>query len=199
MTEHLIYGMIGFLFGGLVGGYLVGLTCTREARRRITELEAEREELIAEAHKTAEKGLLGRQKAIEEAESHLTELEKLSQRYKSPEFDEHMTDRTHPTDDEGEDDDLEEDDICVIDEQDFINDMNAMENETLTFYQEDGVLVDISNEPIANPERLIGMDALDKAEDTDDDFIYVRNDFKDMMFEIAVEHNMSYYRDILGL
>lgn len=219
MTDHIIYGLIGFFMGGILGGYLVGSLCGREYRRRIQALQDERDQLVEEQAKTAEKALLARQKAIVEAENDLVgmgidipdessddegdeevvvvkskakEFARLSREYKSDAFDEHFENLVSPDDDEPNV-------TRMITEEEFSRSLDAREHEEITYFQEDGILADESQEVIPNQLDILGEDAMEMIFDTPEDVLYVDNDDFETMFKVNVEHNLSYYRDVLGL
>lgn len=171
--------MLGF-FGGVLGGLAVQRLCDKEYRRRIEQLEDERDELVEEARRKAEKGLRSREKAIQRAEKELTNYEELSREYT------------------GEKREKEDDDIYkIIDEHQFVQSMSVVDNETIVFYQKDGVLTDSCGEPIPNSVNLLGYEALTTIEDTTDDFVYVTNEKLEKMFEISIEHDKSFYQDVM--
>ena len=78
--------------------------------------------------------------------------------------------------------------------------MNYRDNETLTWYSEDKILVDSADMPIHDEEDVIGIAALEVLEENDEDLevLYVSNNIEDKMYEIIVDDNLSYYRDIIG-
>lgn len=149
---------------------------------------------------------------------------KLSKEYKSDSFDEHFEDRVGPSDeDDDEDDDLvrdedadSEDDknkkIRIISPERFNADIEYRDNETLTYYQMDDVLVDSANHKIEHEEEVIGKECMGLiasmerpagTEDLDDDidietFVYVDNEIDDCMYEIIVNHNQNFYKDVAG-
>ena len=92
------------------------------------------------------------------------------------------------------------DSIRMIDAETFNRDINIVDNETLTYYQEDGVLVDAANNVIKNEEEVIGSKLMDEIFDCpeSDEYFYVINDDEEKMYEVVVEHNQSFYRDIMG-
>lgn len=174
MKRWLIGGFVGAIVG-FVGGYFFGgMNCAKHYRNRIEELEDENERLLNE---TAE----------EEEETN-------APKDKNDRYDNLTSIYRDPADTEDE-----RADIHIISEQQFKDDLNYRDNETLTWYKEDGVLADSADMPIHSEEDVIGVEALDKLENMgDDEFLYVSNDIEDKMYEIIVEGNMSYYRDIIG-
>lgn len=208
MTDHIIYSLIGFFMGGILGGYLVGSLCGREYRRRIQALQDERDQLVEEQAKTAEKALLARQKAIVEAENDLAasmsdeevvvvkskakEFARLSREYKSDTFDEHFENLVSPDDDEPNE-------VRMITVEEYSRSLDARDHEEITYFQEDGILADESQEVIPNQLDILGEDAMEMIFDTPEDVLYVDNDDFETMYKVNVEHNLSYYRDVLGL
>lgn len=215
MTDHIIYGLIGFLMGGILGGYLVGSLCGREYRRRIQALQDERDQLVEEQAKTAERALLARQKAIVEAENDLAasgidipdessdeevvvvksrakEFARLSREYKSEDFDIHFENLVSPDDDEPNV-------TRMITEEEFSRSLDARDHEEITYFQEDGILADESQEVITNQLDILGEDAMEMIFDTPEDVLFIDNDDFETMYKVNVEHNLSYYRDVLGL
>lgn len=219
MTDHIVYGLIGFFLGGILGGYLVGNLCGREYRRRIEALQNERDQLVDEAAKTAEKAILERQKAIVEAENDLDasrtvqevdisdessgservpikskarEFARLSREYHSDSFDEHFENFVSPDDDEP----LE---TRMIDEDTFKKCMDVKDVEEITYFQEDGILADENQEVITNQLDILGEEAMEEIPDTPKDYLYIDNEDYDILYRVNVQHTTSYYRDVLGL
>lgn len=219
MADHIIYGLIGFFLGGILGGYLIGNVLGREYRSRIEALQKERDQLVEEQAKTAEKALLARQKAIVEAENDLAargidisdessdeeeseevvvvkskakEFARLSREYKSDSFDEHFENLVGPDDDEPNE-------IRMITEEEYSRSLETRDHEEITYFQEDGILADESQEVIPNQLDILGEDAMEMIFDTPEDVLYVDNDDFETMYKVNVEHSLSYYRDVLGL
>lgn len=218
---------IGLVSGGIVGGCIVGKVCAKEYQSRLEELQKERDQLIEEKARDDSRGLLERQKGIVEAEKRLDKnlsslkkkkdnkkpvrsFEELSEAYRSDvddTFDDLDLSDYDISDDEveesdGESDNDGEDDsdpqIRVIDKESFNNELAERDAETMTFYQEDQILTDAAQEVVHDKEELLGEEGLRLCEDTRDDTIYIDNEVDDILYEVIVEHNASYYRDILG-
>lgn len=181
MKRWLIGGFVGAAVG-FVGGYFFGgMNCAKHYRNRIEELEEENDRLLNE---TAE----------EEKETNAPKDKNDSRPIRKGDYDDMTKVYRDPADTEDE-----RADIHIISEQQFKDDLNYRDNETLTWYKEDGVLADSADMPIHSEEDVIGVEALDKLENMgDDEFLYVSNDIEDKMYEIIVEGSMSYYRDIVG-
>lgn len=218
---------IGLVSGGIVGGCIVGKVCAKEYQSRLEELQKERDQLIEEKARDDSRGLLERQKGIVEAEKRLDKnlsslkkkkdnkkpvrsFEELSEAYRSDvddTFDDlDLSDYDISDDDvdesDGESDSENENDsdpqIRVIDKESFNNELAERDAETMTFYQEDQILTDAAQEVVHDKEELLGEEGLRLCEDTRDDAIYIDNEVDDILYEVIVEHNASYYRDILG-
>ena len=295
----MICGAIGFVLGGLLGGYFIGRHFAKEYRQTIKSLQEENEQLRDQLQKKAEKAIAEREKAVQKAEKKVdknlgslrekvqqrdridirperpstAEIERLSEEYRSDAFDAHFADRVAPddSDDVGEEDDsevdpdreltreekrklrkdgylqrgsgqtlmtrpfaeayakasknpadfdaednedpfvdipIEEDDeknrrdltIRMIDKETFKRDIEVKDSDTYTYYQEDGVLVnDITQEIETDQVGVLGKEAMEIIEDTEKDELYIDNEPDDMLYDIVVDHTMSYYRDVLGM
>ena len=218
---------IGLVSGGIVGGCIVGKVCAKEYQSRLEELQKERDQLIEEKARDDSRGLLERQKGIVEAEKRLDKnlsslkkkkdnkkpvrsFEELSKSYRSDvddTFDDLDLSDYDISDDEADESDEENDSenendsdpqIRVIDKESFNNELAERDAETMTFYQEDQILTDAAQEVVHDKEELLGEEGLRLCEDTRDDTIYIDNEVDDILYEVIVEHNASYYRDILG-
>lgn len=287
-------GAIGFLLGGLLGGYFAGGHFAKEYRDTIRSLQDENNQLRDQLQRKAEKGLAEREKAAQKTEKKLNknlsdlrykaeareraekpstaEIERLSEEYRSDDFDAHFADRVAPddSDDAGEEDDSEADlageltreerrklrkdgylfrsdgrtmmtksfaeayakasknpadfdaednddpfkdildqanevnrkdlHIRMIDKETFKKDLEVRDSDTYTYYQEDGVLVnDITQEIELDQEGVLGKEVMEIIEDTEKDELYIDNEPDDMLYDIVVDHSMSYYRDVLGM
>ena len=217
MNHNFIYAAIGFILGGLAGGFFMGCYCGKVYKKRIDTLEEEIDilktngkvkketeledrEKKAENHKLAKKtaeDIIGyheyvapeRDREEDEDEDFDTEDDV---DFNDP-FDEHTNDRER---DEDEDED-EEEMIRLISKKDYSEDLQYRDSETLTYYVEDGILADAFNDPVQNAAEIIGIEAIETAETTDKNEIYVSNDIEDKIYEIIVEHNESYYKDMM--
>ena len=189
MTDRIVSGVIGFFMGAVIGGYFVGRMCGKQHRKAIDELRHSYEEFddtdISDDfdYPIGNEGERGGD----------ADLATLSAMYKSDRFDREMVRYAHPSEEE-----IDPNDIHIIDEETFQRDINTRDNETLTYYREDGVLVDAANNVIKNEETVIGVAASEKIFDCGDEYVYVSDDINDKMYEIVVEHNQSFYRDVMG-
>lgn len=211
MSDHIIFGGIGAIIGFLLGGFVVGSICGKEYKKKIESLQYQLSELKDEKKQAKEQDIIDRELALEDQDPLKTLKETaISNNYISSddladeddedeeEEDSHETDFYEDTNVDF-DDPFDEDDIYLIEQRDFEEDIKTRDNETLTFYQEDGVLVDDHNDKVENELRVVGKEFMEKVKDTDEDFLYVSNDIEDKMYEIIVNHNESFYRDIMGV
>ena len=203
MTDHLIYSGIGALIGMILGGWFVGSVCGKEYKKRIDALQYQVDRLKSEKDLAKQNDISEREMTLDDPNPLKTLKETaISNKYISSDDladdddDDHETDFYEDTNVDF-DDPFDQDDIYLIEQKDFEEDIKTRDNETLTFYQEDGVLVDDHNDRVENELRVVGKEFMDKVVDTDEDFLYVSNDIEDKMYEIIVNHNQSFYRDIL--
>ena len=203
MTDHIIYGSIGALIGMILGGWFVGSVCGKEYKKRIEALQYQIDQLKNERDTAKQADISKREMALEDPNPLKTLKETaIYNGYTDGEDEEeddcHETDFYEDTNVDF-DDPFDEDDIYLIEQRDFEEDIKTRDNETLTFYQEDGVLVDDHNDRVENELRVVGKEFMEKVKDTDEDYLYVSNDIEDKMYEVIVNHNESFYRDILGV
>lgn len=185
MSDNILCGILGFFIGGLLGGYLMGRICGKEYRKRIEALENENVRLNGEIHKEKEKAIAEKDEALGEVDLSLEDWD-----------DTFGEDNEEETEDKG---DLER--IHMIDAETFRRDIETRDNETFSYYQEDGVLVDSDGEVVRNEENIIGVEAMEKIFDCGDDtdYVYALDEDIDKMYEIVVVHDQSYYRDVVGV
>lgn len=210
MNHNIIYAAIGFIIGGLAGGFFMGCYCGKVYKRKIDALEYELDEVKGIKHEEKKRDISEREKKAEDHKLARKTAEEIVgyHEYKAPEreeddeeeeedFDsEDDLDFDDPFDDDGEDD--EEDDremIKLISKTAYNEDLQYRDSETLTYYVEDGILADAFDDPVSNAAEVIGIEAIEKAEETQDDEIYVSNDIEDKIYEIIVNRDESFYRD----
>lgn len=199
MAHKIVIGLIGFLLGGMSGGFLMGCICGKEYRKRINDLQ-DRNDILKQELKEMKSGNHERRtaKAVQEEKVLDKKIKEYGYSANDGEFDsDEEVDFNDPF--EKDDDDKEENDkeIRLIGKGSFDEDLEYRDCERLTFYQEDGILADEYDEPISNQTDIIGIEAIEKAENTEEDFLYVSNDILDRLYEITIEHSDSYYRDLM--
>lgn len=211
MNHNFIYAAIGFILGGIAGGFFMGCYCGKVYKKRIDALEDEIDILKTDGKVKKEEELEKREKKVEEHKLAKKTAEDIVgyHEYVSPEREEENEEEEEDVDlDEDVEfndpfsDDLEEDQderemVKLISKKAYNEDLQYRDSETLTYYVEDGILADAFDDPIHNAAEIIGIEAIEKAETTDEDEIYVSNDIEDKIYEIIVEHNESYYKDLM--
>lgn len=210
MNHNFIYAAIGFIIGGIAGGFFMGCYCGKVYRKRIDELEEDIDVLKINGKVEKEMELEKRKKKAEEHKLTKKTVEEIVgyNEYVAPEREEdeddfdsdEKVDFDDPFSDE--DDELEEEQderemVKLISKKAYNEDLQYRDSETLTYYVEDGILADAFDDPVQNAAEIIGIEAIEKAETTDEDEIYVSNDIEDKIYEIIVEHNESYYKDLM--
>lgn len=210
MNHNFIYAAIGFILGGIAGGFFMGCYCGKVYKKRIDALEEEIDILKTNSKVKKEIELEDREKRAENHKYAKKTAEEIIgyKEYAAPERDEEKEDDNEFDSEEevdfddpfSEEDDLDDEDdetIRLISKKDYNEDLTLRDSETLTYYVEDGILADAFDELILNAAEVIGIEAIEKAETTDEDEIYVSNDAQDKLYEIVVEHNESYYKDLM--
>lgn len=208
MNHSIIYGAIGFLLGGLTGGFLVGTWFGKEYKKRIDRLEYENEKLrdgraarkaveFEEREKKVSENKFAQKSAeeiVKEAGySHDEAKEEEEEEEDDLDLDDVEFDDPFP-DDTGESNGEE---IRLISKKAYEEDLNYRDSETLTYYQQDGILADAFDDMVPNSSQIIGIEAIEKADEADDDeVLYVSNDIEDKIYEVIVNRDESFYRDL---
>lgn len=194
MQKHVIWGVCGLVIGFVSGGYLAYRSLSKVYKKKLKEAE----DLYLSGDEDEDLEDVDWSDPFDEDEDSEEEINpvqdyvKLSREYDSPAFNEHFAQRVGPKDDDNE---YDPDDIYEITQEQFKKEIGYRDNETLTYYKKDGVLVDCCEHVLRDKVRVIGQEALDtlEAEDISDiDFVYVSNDVDDKVFEIVIEHNYSW-------
>ena len=214
MIEKIVYGAIGFIIGGLIGGGVVGHIITDELKGRIDDLESKNDKLTKELYELKSEKLkkkeetLNNKSAYDVKKIEVDNEDDFEETIEESEDDndynnayEDLRTRYVSSKDKEDKDDIFDHatQIKRIDEQTYMNDLQYRDNEQLIYYQEDGTLVDSANDIIPNEVEIVGYEVMDMIDDTNDDFIYALDDLDNKMYEISVEHNLSYTRDVLGI
>ncbi len=220
MQSKLYFGVGGLLIGFASGILAIGSILSKKYKDKIEELEVQNEDLLDQLHK-ARKANNAKKKQktndILEDDSDPFEVEDLDkthpigskhseekvyntliERYSISEDDEeeiHVTDSQHPTDSH---EDVDEFGVRRMTSKDYHQDLEFRDSEMLTYYQQDGVLCDAVNDVLFHEETYIGSDIMNIIDDTDEDYLYCENVNDDKIYEITVEHNLSYFRDVVG-
>ena len=204
--NNLIYGAIGFLLGGMLGGAIVGNIIAKDCKKQLDEMEERTKLIIDENEKLKSSQYKKREEKIEKKDKKIEkDLESLRKSYaKAIEDDDEEEDleifeAPIVESEKAQEEEKTEKPIRLISEQRFMEDINYRDSESMTYYQGDGTLVDSANDVVSAEETIIGEDAMEIIDDTKNDFLYVLNEDLDKLYEISIEHNTEYFRDILGV
>ena len=138
----------------------------------------------------------------EERRSLRDELNAVSQAVKDEDFDKHMAEREHPEEDEEDlNEELDNEDKIeslrkaredqklpyIIDAAAFHNTQQWYEKITLTYFEGNDVLTDDREDPIDNPEELVGTDykKFFGIDEDEPDIVMIRNDCNGCDYEIC--------------
>lgn len=88
----------------------------------------------------------------------------------------------------------------VITHDEFFEREREFENQSLTWFAGDSVLVDSDEEPIGDVEGMVGTSNMARFGhgSKDENLVYIRNERYEIDFEIALSHG-TYTKDVLGL
>lgn len=213
MSNVIVYSAISFIFGGIIGGAIVGRVVTSDLKKRIDDLEDQNKKLIDENVELRGKKIEEKEKKVEklEQETDMSEYNSLRRRYvssvevKAEKDIEENGKMNYIGEEVEEEDDLVDDDedrsekIKLISERQFKNELNYRDREDLIYYQLDGTLTDMNHEVIMKEEEIVGSEAMDIIDETNNDDLYVLDDDLNKVYDITIEHDGSYTRDVLGL
>ena len=222
MSDRIIFALIGVLVGGIAGCFIAGKFFGKDYKKRIDELEAENKQLRARENKKKARELSEKEEKVRVAEAETDnsiQTQIIKAREERAKAEEMVKDHGYSAEEEEEfdsDEDLEFDDPYADEEEvvikneephkpsfkrmsqeDYEMDFEYRESEALTYYQEDHVLADAFDDRVGNPEMIIGEEALIEADSTDEKYVYVLDELEDKMYEIEVNHEDSYYRDVM--
>lgn len=177
--------VIGFVAGVAIGGRLSDKEYARELTR-----QKEIVQQLEEDHK------IDIQKREKEADRSYQEL---SYAFRDKDFENHFSERVSPSDDDPE----TSEQPYEISESEFERDFQICDSTSINYYVEDEVFTDEKENRISDPEEILGQKAVRMFNEmTIDDFrqvVYIRSPVSDMVYEIIVENEISYYRDVLGI
>lgn len=204
----MIYGVIGLILGGIIGGCVATSINGKEYQKRIKYFQGENKRLRDENRKLKKKELNERD---DEATRKEIENEITREDISVPEDEEDDDDEEDEFDFDDpfpDEDDIPEvpikksekkdSDFYSMTKEEFEEDLSFRDSETITYYQQDGVFVDELNATIDNPEELLDKKTLEDVKTTDEKYLYSGNDWEDKMYEIIVEKNQSFYRDVMN-
>lgn len=212
MGDKIIFGLIGFLLGGMGGFFIGGAVCANQYKKTIDSLQMEVDALKEENRRIADKKLAEREKAVQKAEvryrvDEIIKKEGYSQDRDGDKNDDKEEDDEQPFD---PDEEVEFDDpfdgadpgpgpedkaseFRILTDEEY-NDHTQFANQTesLTYYQQDGVLADAFDEPLKDGVNLIGAEAMILAKKTDSRFIYVWDNTEEILYDVEINHLEAY-------
>lgn len=198
MGSQFVINAICFVAGSLAGGLAVGMIFGKEYQKKIRDLQEEVDYLRDKNHVEKREELKKREEEVSKAEVEQDLHSVINtlgySREASEENEEKKEEKSEPRSKE-----QREEDIYMIDADEARDDMPYVESETFTYYQEDNILADALNDKIENGGGILGDDCMEKLSSTDEDYVYVRDDAEEKIYEIIVDHEQSFYRDILGI
>nr|DAE20951.1 MAG TPA: Protein of unknown function (DUF1043) [Siphoviridae sp. ctgBD49] len=172
----------------LATGFIIGVAIGSEKNNAVvSDLEQTNRSYI-EKQEHLEKELAESQQKYQE----------LSYKYQDDEFEKIAAESAYPTD---------EDDVkpYEISEEEFEKDFNSddCDSTSINYYVEDMIFTDEKDERITEPEEFLGDENVDMFHQMSiDDFrqvVYIRNASNNTVYEVIVENEVSYYRDVLGI
>ena len=172
----------------LATGFIIGMAIGSEKNNAV----------VSDLEKT-NRSYIEKQEHLEKelAESQL-KYQELSYKYQDDEFEKIAAESAYPTDEE----DVK---LYEISEEEFEKDFNSddCDSTSINYYVEDMVFTDEKDEKITEPEEFLGDDNVEMFHQMSiDDFrqvVYIRNPSHNTVYEIIVENEISYYRDVLGI
>lgn len=185
---------------GLVVGIFVGSKGKSEAveQQKKKDQDALEESLWDMSGKYETKLQKSEQEYLELYRESQRKYQELSYKYKDRDFEEVAAENAYPTDEEDVD-------PYEISESDFEKDFNSddVDSTSISYYVEDEVFTDEKDEKISDPEEFLGEENVERFKRmTVDDFrpvVYIRNASTNTVYEIIVENEVGYYRDVLGI
>lgn len=172
----------------LATGFIIGMAIGSEKNNAVvSDLEKTNRSYI-EKQEHLEKELAESQQKYQE----------LSYKYQDDEFEKIAAESAYPTDEE----DVKP---YEISEEEFEKDFNSddCDSTSINYYVEDMVFTDEKDERITEPEEFLGDENVEMFHQMSiDDFrqvVYIRNPSHNTVYEIIVENEISYYRDVLGI
>lgn len=210
MLNRIVRGCLCFIGGGIFGGFIVGRKVTDDLKDRMDSLEMQNQRLVDEIVKLKE---AAKEAKVEEITAHGQVADKLLTRKAEREKkrEEEKKDKEEykaivkhyiPADEDEEEFRSSDERIAkikMIDESTFNNNSNYSDVEHLIYYQADDTLVDSNNEIIPREEEVVGAEIMDVICDTTNDWLYAMDEELNKMYDISIEHDLGYLKDVLGI
>lgn len=217
MLNQLIYGGICFISGCCIGGAIVGHFVAKDAKKQIDEADKRNKALVDEVVRLRDANIEKREAKIEAEErkikdnidslrkdySKAVDLDDLDSieddlcldNYDIPSNETKVEKVISYVDEEEPDDKIR---LVSKDLHDIILNNTDVRTEKLKYYQPNGYLIDEDNEIITYEDQIIGVDAMDIIDDTKNDYLYVHDSANETLYEIEIEHDEMYTRDLAG-
>ena len=131
------------------------------------------------------------------AKKYETEIERLG--YASPAMSSQKVVEVVEADEpEEEPEDSDEDDPYIISFTDFLTNELDYEQVSLTYFEDDDVLIDAKDQPVADIDALIGVKNLRFGHKSkDNNIVYIRNNYLSLDFEVS-RNKGNFAKDVLG-
>lgn len=202
MVDTIVYAAIGFVAGAITGGIIVGKVLAKEFSKKVDILDKQNQNLTDELVRIRDKNFEEREGKIDEQEAKLTEYKTLIADYIPDDEEDYEELVFHAASGDTivkrvEIEDRSED-IKRIDEGRWEEELNRKENVRLTYCQEDSTMMDDDHEIVRNPVQMVGAEIMDVIDETKNDFLYAIDEQLEKIYEIEIDHDLSYTRDILG-
>lgn len=207
MNECIVWTIIGFIAGGLVGILVADKFIRKSYEDQISKLRADNDTLSAERTDA----ILKREKAVDlalnrqgfDADSIKKDrptMVRLARQYGNSSTDVDPDDmfQKEILETAGPQDDTPIREPFVIDAEVWQNDYPNSENVSLSFYQDDHILAYDTDEAVRRPFDLIGEHGMEVLRDTKEDVIYIHCDARATNYEILVLHEQNYKEVVLG-
>lgn len=184
---------------GFIIGIAVGSKRTESKVEKATDIATENlQARVDSLEKANESCFRERTRLKNELAESQQKYQELSYKYHDSEFEKAAAESAYPSDE----DDLEP---YEISETEFEHDFNSddCDSTSLNYYVEDMIFTDEKDEKFSEPEEFLGEENVEMFNKmTVDDFrqvVYIRNPSSNTVYEVIVENEIGYYRDILGI
>lgn len=110
-------------------------------------------------------------------------LKRMASKYRDSDLDAHLAERDYPNEDPA---------IFEVSEESLTTDYRDVDMEQVFYYPMDDLLVSLSGDVYQEPETVLGAYLTNEIRDRVEDFIYVLNEEQDTVYEIVMQHGLSF-------